>query len=197
MNQNIPQPPSSGKGPLYAIIAVLATLLIIIVVSITIYVVVDSKKEQTQALEDVQKELEELKENQEENEESSNEQKTVPSKLGVKLPVVKGESSKTTKKSTSTQSSTSLSGVFYGTIGDDPSAVLTLNNGVGTYSYYNGSVVRNIQVQSYSPSGSVLIYAYDRSNGSYVGRLDGTMSNGRIKGVFTNYKGAKVNFDMR
>jgi hypothetical protein len=74
---------------------------------------------------------------------------------------------------------------------------LTLNNGVGTYSYYNGSVVRNIQVQSYSPSGSVLIYAYDRSNGSYVGRLDGTMSNGRIKGVFTNYKGAKVNFDMR
>ena len=198
MNQNIPQPPSSGKGPLYAIIAVLATLLVVIVVSITIYVVVDSKHEQTQALENLQKELDDLKDSQEEKEEPSNEKKEVPRKLGVKLPVRKGESKAPAKeKSTNAKPSTSLTGVFYGTIGDDPSAVLTLNNGVGTYSYYNGSVVRNIQVQSYSPSGAVLIYAYDRSNGSYVGRLDGTMSNGRIKGVFTNYKGAKVNFDMR
>jgi hypothetical protein len=180
MSQNFNHQPSSGKGPLYVVIAVLAAMLFATGVGIAAYFFFKGQQQKNVAMTEMNKAIEELEKAKEELEESQ----------------MQVTNSGNTRQG-STVSGNGMTGVYYGTIGDDHSAILTLNNGVGTYSYYNGNIVRYIEVQSYTPSGKVVIYAYDRTNGAYVGRLDGVLTSGRIKGVFTNSKGAKVNFDMQ
>lgn len=84
-----------------------------------------------------------------------------------------------------------------GQLGDDPSAVLYLANGSGTYSYYNGSTTRTVKVDSYNPqTGKLRLRAYAIENGQYIGVFDGTLSGSNYKGRFTNYKGVTITFSM-
>ena len=86
---------------------------------------------------------------------------------------------------------------YIGKIGDDDSAVLSLNGDAGWYSYYNGKVKRNIEVVNYDrSSGYIELYAYATKSADYIGRFDGTIKNKNIKGTFTNYKGVQVKFNM-
>ncbi len=86
---------------------------------------------------------------------------------------------------------------YIGKIGDDDSAVLSLDGDAGWYSYYNGKVKRNIEVVNYDrSSGYIELNAYATKSADYIGRFDGTIKNKNIKGTFTNYKGVQVKFNM-
>lgn len=85
---------------------------------------------------------------------------------------------------------------FRGRIGGDKKATLTLDDGEGDYTFINFK--RNITVDTYSEAtGHLVISAWYQSNGNYVGKFDGTYRNGVYKGVFTNTKGGKVDFELR
>lgn len=90
---------------------------------------------------------------------------------------------------------------FVGRIGGDNDAWLQMpyGNGYGQYKFIN--YVRNIRFGSWnSRTSTLIINAYEKGSGKYIGRFVGkiTYNHGypEYKGVFTNYKGGKVNFSL-
>ena len=91
------------------------------------------------------------------------------------------------------------SGDFYfGTIGGDNHCQVNMptSHSMGNYTFLN--FTRNLAFQSYDPRTRTLtLTAYERGSGKYIGKFVGKYGrDGNYKGVFTNYKGAKVNFDL-
>ena len=93
-------------------------------------------------------------------------------------------------------------GVFYGTIGGDHNCVLAMPSGsrAGYYTFLN--TTRTTRFGSYSAKTyTLVINAYERKTGKYIGKFVGKISaigyeRCRYKGVFTNYKGGQVKFDL-
>lgn len=93
-------------------------------------------------------------------------------------------------------------GIFYGTIGGDSDCTLQMPFGTsaGYYSFLN--YTRVIRFGSYNAkTRSLVINAYEERTGKYVGKFVGKLTVDRMgiyhyKGVFTNTKGGKVNFDL-
>ena len=86
-----------------------------------------------------------------------------------------------------------------GKLGDDKSAVLFFSEsrGSGTYSYYDGTIIRKIRLDSYdAETGKLRLKAYDPEDGKYVGVFDGILSSEGYEGKFINYKGVIITFDM-
>ena len=87
---------------------------------------------------------------------------------------------------------------FTGTIGSRGSMYIDSYGG-GSYTYDNNgtSLTRSIKVKSYDgATGHLLIESYNKS-GDYVGLFDGyTRNNNFYSGVFTNYKGGTVEFQL-
>lgn len=87
---------------------------------------------------------------------------------------------------------------FSGSIGNDHSAWLYMDGTTGKYSYDYGNVVRTIRFVSYDPTIKRLVLeAYERSTGDYVGRFEGIMTKNILKGTFENYKGGVTTFNMQ
>lgn len=93
-------------------------------------------------------------------------------------------------------------GIFYGTIGGDSDCTLQmpLGTSAGYYSFLN--YTRVVRFGSYNAkTRSLVINAYEERTGKYVGKFVGKLTVDRMgiyhyKGVFTNTKGGKVNFDL-
>lgn len=87
---------------------------------------------------------------------------------------------------------------YYGTIGGDNHCQVNMpsNYSIGYYTFTN--YTRDLAFESYDPSTRTLILtAYEQGTGKYVGKFVGKYGrDGNYKGVFTNYKGGKVNFDL-
>ncbi len=92
--------------------------------------------------------------------------------------------------------------MFEGSIGGDHYCLLVMPYGSGTgyYTFLNYS--RIIRFGSYNAKTKTLILnAYEEGTGKYIGKFVGkltyrTRDFHRYKGVFTNYKGGKVNFNL-
>ncbi len=93
-------------------------------------------------------------------------------------------------------------GMFQGSIGGDDGCVLQMPDGAvpGYYTFLNYS--RITRFGSYnSKTHTLIINAYEERSGKYVGKFVGKLTEFKLgyhhyKGVFTNTKGGKVNFDL-
>ena len=92
---------------------------------------------------------------------------------------------------------------FIGTIGGDQQAYLSMPSGGmmnGEYKFIN--YTRKCKFGSYNPQTRTLtILAYENGSKKYIGKFVGKVSFDHwgcpfYKGVFTNYKGGKVNFNL-
>lgn len=92
--------------------------------------------------------------------------------------------------------------IFFGTIGGDRNCTLQMPYGAsaGFYSFHN--YTRVTRFGSYNAkTRTLVINAYEERTGKYVGKFVGQLTTiawglHRYKGVFTNYKGGKVNFNL-
>lgn len=85
---------------------------------------------------------------------------------------------------------------FTGTIGSDENCVVTFANGEGTYTVSVGQ--RILFVDRYDPaSGKLVLRAFMKSSGKSIGHFTGIYKDGVYKGVFENYNGGKVNFNLK
>lgn len=85
---------------------------------------------------------------------------------------------------------------FAGTIGNDKDCILTFVNGEGSYVISIGQ--RWAHVESYDPAtGKFVVRAFMKSTGHSIGLFTGTYKDGVYKGVFENFNGGKVNFDLK
>ena len=90
-----------------------------------------------------------------------------------------------------------LTGAYWcGRIGGDYNAWLQFDSySYGNYGFLN--MTRNLKFVSYnSRNRSLILNAYERGTGKYIGKFVGKYSNSRYTGTFTNYKGGKVTFDL-
>lgn len=90
-----------------------------------------------------------------------------------------------------------LTGAYWcGRIGGDNAAWLQFdNNRSGSYGFLN--MTRKLKFVSYnSRNRSLILNAYEKGTGKYIGKFVGKYSNERYTGTFTNYKGGKVTFDL-
>lgn len=105
------------------------------------------------------------------------------------------------RPSESAAKSVSLCIDMYGTIGGEGELHFYSNNSsASTYSYDCNGVyaTRSLRLSSYdSNSGKLILKSYDINNGKYIGQLVGTYTGNTYTGIFTNYKGGKVNFKFR
>ncbi len=85
---------------------------------------------------------------------------------------------------------------FTGKIGGDDNALLSLTDGAGSYTVINAA--RSAKVDKFdAATGRLIVKAMELNTQKHIGAFDGTFKNGRYKGVFTNTKGGKVDFDLR
>ena len=92
--------------------------------------------------------------------------------------------------------------LFWGTIGGDDGCSLEMpyGNRAGSYTFLN--YTRITRFGSYNPkTRSLVINAYEVGTGKYIGKFVGKLTKDRdgffqYRGVFTNYKGGKVNFNL-
>lgn len=92
--------------------------------------------------------------------------------------------------------------LFEGSIGGDNNCFLSMPYGseAGYYTFLNYS--RDIRFGSYNAkTRTLVINAYEQGTGKYIGKFVGKLTSigggfHRYKGVFTNYKGGKVNFNL-
>lgn len=90
---------------------------------------------------------------------------------------------------------------FIGSIGSDNGASLTMPSGNSKGSYNFIQYTRDIKFTSYNPNtGALILSAYEQGTGKYIGKFVGTLTRSKYgnkyTGVFTNYKGGKVNFNL-
>lgn len=92
--------------------------------------------------------------------------------------------------------------IFVGSIGGDDSCFLMMPNGSETGYYTFLNYTRDIRFGSYNTkTRTLVINAYEQGTGKYIGKFVGKLTSiggefHRYKGVFTNYKGGKVNFNL-
>lgn len=92
--------------------------------------------------------------------------------------------------------------LFYGKIGGDSNCPLMMPYGsfAGYYTFLD--YTRDTRFGSYNAkTRTLVINAYEQGTGKYIGKFVGKLTSigwglHRYKGVFTNYRGGKVNFDL-
>lgn len=107
------------------------------------------------------------------------------------------------------QSSKGVHVSLTGKIGDSE-GFLSMNGLNGTYSYDlpNGKVERRLEFVSYDKKTKRLILKAKDKKGKYIGQFSGIYKSekytedgeqlqyDKYKGIFTNYKGVKIDFDL-
>ena len=107
------------------------------------------------------------------------------------------------------QSSKGVHMSLTGKIGDSE-GFLSMNGLNGTYSYDlpNGKVERRLEFVSYDKKTKRLILKAKDKKGKYIGQFSGIYKSekytedgeqlqyDKYKGIFTNYKGVKIDFDL-
>lgn len=88
----------------------------------------------------------------------------------------------------------SLSFEMLGRLGGDHNSRLILRGNRGSVTFTN--YTRDIRLQSFNElTGDLVLKAYEKGTNKYVGTFNGTYDSGSYSGVFTNYKGASIDFN--
>lgn len=184
--QPYPQPNNTNKL-LYVIIGLLAALLF----GGLAYFLFSQNSEKEEAINELKQQQEMLEQKNEE--------------LQNKVDEAKANAQAAEAKKEQAQQATApnpASGYYFiGSIGSDNGASLTMPSGNSKGSYNFIQYTRDIKFTSYNPNtGALILSAYEQGTGKYIGKFVGTLT--RLKygfkytGVFTNYKGGKVNFSL-
>ena len=185
--QPYPQPNNTNKV-LYAIIGLLVALLVGGLV--TFLVSKNSEKEEA---------INELKQQQEMLEQKNDELQNKVDEAKAETDEAKAQAKEQAQQATAPNPASGY--YFIGSIGSDNGASLTMPSGNSKGSYNFIQYTRDIKFTSYNPNtGALILSAYEQGTGKYIGKFVGTLT--RLKygfkytGVFTNYKGGKVNFSL-
>lgn len=186
------QQPNNTNKLLYVIIGLLAALLL----GGLAYFLFSQNSEKEEAINELKQQQELLEQKNEELQSKVDEAQAQTDKANAQAAEAKKEQAQ------QTMAPNPVSGYyFYGSIGGDDGAYLTMpsGNSMGTYKFIN--YTRNIKFTSYNPNtGALIISAYEQGTGKYIGKFVGTLIRSKYgnkyTGVFTNYKGGKVNFNL-
>lgn len=119
--------------------------------------------------------------------------KVVDEQLQVAPPQQQAEPQQETRQQQSTSAS-NFRFEMLGRLGGDNNSHIVLNGNTGWVSFTNYK--RNLRLASYNEAtGRLVLKAYEQGTGKYIGTFDGTYESGSYQGVFTNYKGARIDFN--
>lgn len=92
------------------------------------------------------------------------------------------------------EATSSLRFEMLGRLGGDHNSRLILRGSRGSVSFTN--YTRDIRLQSFNEvTGDLVLKAYEKGTNKYVGTFNGVYDSGSYSGVFTNYKGASIDFN--
>lgn len=92
------------------------------------------------------------------------------------------------------QAMSSMSFEMLGRLGGDSNSRLILRGNRGSVTFTN--YTRDIRLQSFNEvTGDLVLKAYEKGTNKYVGTFNGVYDSGSYSGVFTNYKGASIDFN--
>jgi len=181
-NRQQPYPhPSQQADNTKKLLYVIIGLLVVLLLGILAYILLSKNSEKEEKINELEQKQEVL---EKKNEELQSKVDKANAQVGV-----------------ATASNPASGSFFLGTIGGDYGAYLSMpyGGGMGTYKFVD--YTRNIQFTSYDPNTrSLILSAYEEGTGKYIGKFVGTLTRQGhgygYKGVFTNYKGGKVNFNL-
>lgn len=182
------QQPNNTNKLLYVIIGLLAALLFGGLV--TFLVIKNSEKEEA---------INELKQQQEMLEQKNDELQNKVDEAKAETDEAKAQAKEQAQQATAPNPASGY--YFIGSIGSDNGASLTMPSGNSKGSYNFIQYTRDIKFTSYNPNtGALILSAYEQGTGKYIGKFVGTLTRSKYgnkyTGVFTNYKGGKVNFNL-